>query len=411
MGRLWTLTICFVLIASPAFADGQKDIPLQDIENSRPKYMIPPDRTLPDDITNFRSLWDYCAMEDICEGYRLADDTFECKAGIKCGKFLLNLFSKPPLVSTKDDKGNSAQISGPFMATSTETCRNLSVKDVVVDVETSASLVDADLTANAEESAIKALRRWNGYLPCLSHFNGTWRMTTPKVSATLDPSSLVSSSGQPTFWGTVSGAAYLSVSINFPDSIGVNQGFAWMYAPSTIGGHTNPGDITITGSTWKGRLKLSTLSPGTYIVRVLGRNRIDRPDKLLATGKLVVSPNATCADCDDDSAFVTSVNPTSGPVGTRVTVTGSGFVQGKTGFLGSSIWNLSPDRQPLSYTVSNNGTILTFEVPKAILVPCPRGARTCLSGSIKDTPPGKYELNFYNGAGGESSPAFFTVTP
>ena len=212
------------------------------------------------------------------------------------------------------------------------------------------------------------------------------------VSATIDQSSLTTSNAQPTLTGTISGTSNLWVLIG---TVGGGEN------DSGIMG-TSQGNITVSGSTWSATLNASTLSPGNYVVHVYDMNQYGGKQNLLASGSLTVRADAGCASCSG-IPFISSISPTSGPVGSRVTLHGSNFMQGVTKFLGSMIWG-----QP-SYVVENNGTTLTFTVPSMAVQSACGGCQQ----QPGPTPilPGDYVLSLSNdGSAGQSGNVKFTVT-
>ena len=102
---------------------------------------------------------------------------------------------------------------------------------------------------------------------------------------------------------------------------------------------------------------------------------------------------------------ISSLSPTSGPVGTQVTITGSGFTptgnKVKFGNLGSE---LNP-----SYNLnSSDGTTLVFAVPSSNYAPCWFFTRFKCYLPVKDTQPGIYPVSVIN-ASGTSNEITFTV--
>ncbi|MFA6050318.1 MAG: IPT/TIG domain-containing protein [Candidatus Paceibacterota bacterium] len=95
---------------------------------------------------------------------------------------------------------------------------------------------------------------------------------------------------------------------------------------------------------------------------------------------------------------ISSLSPSSGPVGTTVTIYGSGFFgDNKIFFDGSSITAQN----------SPNGTSLTFTVPSYVSPYCPQGAYCALYA--KQILPGTYNVQVKNN-NGESNIVTFTVT-
>ena len=221
-------------------------------------------------------------------------------------------------------------------------------------------------------------------------------------SVTIDQSSLTSSSAQPTITGTVSGQSGLWVLIG---TVGGGENDTALLS-------TSLGNVTISGNTWRATVNQATISPGTYIVHVKSVNAYGGSGNLLTSGTLTITQNASCSNCNN-IPFISSMTPSSGPVGTRITLTGSGFIQGTTKFLGSLIWG-NP-----TYTVGGGGTTLTFTVPSTYTHPgpeylCPAGATNCPASYQSQTDPvspGTYTLALDNdGNVGQSSSVIFNVT-
>jgi len=226
--------------------------------------------------------------------------------------------------------------------------------------------------------------------------------TVSGSAVTIDQSSLTTSSGQPTITGTVSGQSGLWVLIG---TVGGGENDTALMS-------TSLGNVIISGNTWRATVNQATISPGTYIVHVKSVNAYGGSGDLLASGTLTVSQNATCQNCS--IPFISSITPSSGPVGSSVTLSGSGFIQGGTTFLGSLIWGTP------SYTVGSGGTTLTFTVPSTYTHPgpeylCPAGSPTSCPQSYQPqtdpVSPGTYVLSLStNGNAGQSSSVNFTVT-
>jgi IPT/TIG domain len=98
---------------------------------------------------------------------------------------------------------------------------------------------------------------------------------------------------------------------------------------------------------------------------------------------------------------ITSVQPLAGPVGTRLTIAGSGFDdRANTINFGTSAY---------ANIMSTGGTAIVFVVPAATNPPCLNATPPCAIASGPITP-GAYEVSVTNAQGTSNSVAF-TVTP
>jgi hypothetical protein len=97
---------------------------------------------------------------------------------------------------------------------------------------------------------------------------------------------------------------------------------------------------------------------------------------------------------------ITSLQPLTGPVGTRVTITGTGFNNraNTINFGGSAYPNI----------ISTNGTAIVFVIPTATNPPCRNAMPPCAIVSALITP-GTYDVSVTNAQGTSNSMAF-TVT-
>lgn len=131
---------------------------------------------------------------------------------------------------------------------------------------------------------------------------------------------------------------------------------------------------------------------GQYIVHIEATNgsvadSSDAPFSIAASGTIV-------------APAISSLQPTSGPVGTSVTIVGSGF---------------TPTNNSINFGgeyldgVSSNGTTITFTIPDTI-TPCPRISSNiaCIQLAQQVTP-GTYAISVTN-ANGASNTVNFTVT-
>lgn len=134
------------------------------------------------------------------------------------------------------------------------------------------------------------------------------------------------------------------------------------------------------------------ISPGTYNVSVSNSNGTSN------TATFTV----TAGTSQSAIPIISSINPSSGSIGTRVTITGSGFsstgnaIKFDRGFIGEG------------YNFSSNGTTITFTLPDQ-LVPCSPAENPCVRGSFVGVYPGTYQISVQN-ANGMSNTVTFTVT-
>ncbi len=121
----------------------------------------------------------------------------------------------------------------------------------------------------------------------------------------------------------------------------------------------------------------------------------------------ICQTNSTTCDSSDSyfkivsgsiTPSITSLQPTSGPVGTSVTITGNRFTStdNSVKFGGGYLNGLS-----------SNGTTITFNVPDG-LTPCPPGGTVCIRSFMMVTP-GSYSVSVIN-SNGTSNAVNFTVT-
>lgn len=108
-------------------------------------------------------------------------------------------------------------------------------------------------------------------------------------------------------------------------------------------------------------------------------------------------------DIQNQTPTISSISPSSGIVGSSVTITGSGFTQAgnriKFGGLGS-------ENNPV-YSLGSNGTSITFSVPSSNYLACWYTRPACAVMTYM-TQPGKYEVSVIN-ANGTSNTVIFTV--
>lgn len=129
--------------------------------------------------------------------------------------------------------------------------------------------------------------------------------------------------------------------------------------------------------------------PKSYVLSV------GSPEKSSNTLTLLVTASQT-----GDRVKITSLKPSSGPVNTKVTITGKGFAKtGNTVTFGyHRIKNLA----------SKNGTTIVFTVPKILTYPCATGT-PCPTGGDRITLPGPYAVRVTTG-NDTSNDALFVVT-
>lgn len=112
----------------------------------------------------------------------------------------------------------------------------------------------------------------------------------------------------------------------------------------------------------------------------------------------------SCGSTPTTKADIDSMSPTSGPVGTTVTLTGKGFTDDNTIKFGSGVIVHVP-----SY---DNGTRLIFNVPEYLNPACYYSNPACMTASFapsQQVTPGSYDVRVENGSG-ESNKKTFKVT-
>jgi len=106
-------------------------------------------------------------------------------------------------------------------------------------------------------------------------------------------------------------------------------------------------------------------------------------------------------------ASIQSISPASGPVGTVITVYGSGFSTSN-----NTVYFLANGAsQPYTMTniPSNNGTMLTFNAPTSTTAPCPSGGFSSCPSPTPFPHPGTYSVSVNNGSN-TSNTVSFTLT-
>jgi hypothetical protein len=103
------------------------------------------------------------------------------------------------------------------------------------------------------------------------------------------------------------------------------------------------------------------------------------------------------ADCDaggtvspSSAPTIVTLQPSAGPVGTRVTIMGTGFHDN------ANTINFGPSAYP--NVVGQNGTSIIFSIPVASNPPCRNATPPCAIASTLITP-GAYALSVTNSAG------------
>lgn len=113
-----------------------------------------------------------------------------------------------------------------------------------------------------------------------------------------------------------------------------------------------------------------------------------------------VANDQPAAQTQAPSLAVTKLSPTSGPVGTTVTITGRGFGATNTATFGIGY---------LRDLTSADGTTVTFVVPDGLDLCPPDGTAPC-AGAHPRTKAGDYTISIMLG-GTKSNALTFTVTP
>ncbi len=115
---------------------------------------------------------------------------------------------------------------------------------------------------------------------------------------------------------------------------------------------------------------------------------------------LLVSAASAQIIADTPAPVITSISPSSGPVGTQVAITGTGF---------------SPDGNTINFgsgvvpNLNSDGRTISFSVPSALAPACYYARPQCLIAAVI-TPAGDYKVSVTNSYGKTSGGATFSVT-
>ena len=235
----------------------------------------------------------------------------------------------------------------------------------------------------------------------------TVKGSTSWGSASIDQSSLFATTPTPTITGSIRTQGDLWVEIK--DARG--QSVTLMGSDPRVGG------VTISGTTWSATPPRQALSPGVYTVNVTSTNSAGGSDKIIASGQLTVSPVSQWGPCtlacQHHIPVIYSISPSSGPVGTRVTISGINFSD-KTKFT-----SVSEALAKVPLAANSDGTTLTFTIPATYVgfgpeYLCAAGAKCPPSyqPTTYQVAPGEYSfaLDNLSDTDYESTPVTFTVT-
>ncbi len=133
------------------------------------------------------------------------------------------------------------------------------------------------------------------------------------------------------------------------------------------------------------------VTPGNYNVSVENANGLSNASVFTVTG-----------GSTSNAPQISSINPTSGPMGSQVTLTGSGFTSNSLVYFGSGATN--------AVNVTSDGNTLSFTVPTYLNPSCYYSNPQCLVyGPAQQITPGTYNIYVSNGVG-TSNTVNFTVT-
>lgn len=160
----------------------------------------------------------------------------------------------------------------------------------------------------------------------------------------------------------------------------------------------------------KGFANIALVIVIAVLVSIGGYYFFKKPANVGMSPTPTVTPTATKTATPKPTAqliklTITSLQPTSGPVGARVTITGSGFTP-----TGNKVkfGNLGSQDNP-SYSLSSpDGKTLVFTVPSSNYLSCWYSTPACKAPAYS-TPPGAYGVSVIN-ANGASNEILFTVT-
>jgi hypothetical protein len=199
-----------------------------------------------------------------------------------------------------------------------------------------------------------------------------------------------------------------SVALTASGGAGSSSGYSWGagtragFPVSGLGLSSSFGNpIYITGTPAKVYVNgFEQMVPYTFTFNVTVNTGYESTVK---TFNLTVDPATTT----NTTPTISYLSPTYGPVGTTVTVTGSGFST-----TGNKIrfGNLGVENSP-SYNnlISSDGTHLTFTVPYSNYMACWDSHPACMVAAYT-TAPGMYAVSVINSSGKASNELSFTVT-
>lgn len=249
----------------------------------------------------------------------------------------------------------------------------------------------------------------------------TQNTQTQKATATVDKSSLTSNSFTPTISGTANSdigifIAKGKVTVNSPISTDW-QNYAWRYwghlgkCKSTTGDFCGFDIIN-------GRWSIQVFGPGFKledgVYTVIITDSITGKDSanVLTTGTLTINTSqTTAAQCAtyESKPVITSITPSSGPVGTTIEVQGCNFL----GFEGDKIlwFTNSKGEKGLLNGQSDAATRASNTVMRVVLQQklCQINSYSGLQCPLLELAPGAYTV-YSNSYGGNSNTVNFTVT-
>jgi hypothetical protein len=108
---------------------------------------------------------------------------------------------------------------------------------------------------------------------------------------------------------------------------------------------------------------------------------------------------ATTATSSPSGIAITAIAPQSGPIGTNVTIAGTGF---------NSTSQIVLQNGAIHPQVTESGTVITFTVPESVGAYCTSGQACPMYALLLK--PGNYALSVRNDDGAESNAVRFTLT-